>query len=255
METFYRSVLVLHVVAGSVGLAAMSVPLLSRKGARRHRRGGRLFMGAMGLASVTGVVLALSWIAMPGVIQAGVAVEQLRVDALFLMLIAALTSNAVVQSVFALRQRGRSRPHPSLVVVGSLLLLAATSVGSLVLGILSARLLPLVFGGGALALLARDVRFTFAAVSSEHAYLYQHIRAAGIACISATTAFLVLGGRRWLSLEMLGDSVILLWILPGALLGPIFQRWIVSYRRKLEGTLQTRNVVATARATPRPTHG
>lgn len=259
METFHRSALAVHVIAGSVGLLGMFVPLLGRKGTRLHRRGGWLFVAAMGLVSVSGVALALSWIAAPEIVQVGVAVDDVRVDAVFLVLIAALTGNALVQSVFALRQRGRSRPKPSPLVVGALAFLALTSAVSLVLGILAARLLPLVFGGGSLALFARDVRFTFSAVPSKHAYLYQHIRAAGIACISATTAFLVLGGRRWLSLDTLGDSVILLWILPGMLLGPIFQRWILSYERKLEGTLRTRNTLVPARTTPRskprPSHG
>lgn len=252
MDTFHRSALVVHVVAGSVGLLAMFVPLLGRKGTRLHRRGGWLFMAAMALVSVSGIALALSWIVAPEVVQVGAAVGDARVDALFLVLIAALTGNALVQSVFALRRRGRRLPKPSPLVVGSLAFLALTSAVSLVLGILSARLLPFVFGGGALALFARDVRFTFCAVSSKHAYLHQHIRAAGIACISATTAFLVLGGRRWLSLDTLGDSVILLWILPGMLLGPIFQRWIRSDERKLTGLETARTAPS---STPRPTHG
>ncbi|MEM8725742.1 MAG: hypothetical protein AAGE86_09505 [Pseudomonadota bacterium] len=51
---FFETFVVLHVIAGTIGLVAFWVPILTRKGAKQHRRWGRIacygFIGAGALA-------------------------------------------------------------------------------------------------------------------------------------------------------------------------------------------------------------
>ncbi|MEM7780027.1 MAG: hypothetical protein AAF697_06525 [Pseudomonadota bacterium] len=63
--TLFGTLIVLHVIAGTVGLIAFWVPISARKGAQAHRRWGRIccygFMGAGALA----VAMALLSLALP----------------------------------------------------------------------------------------------------------------------------------------------------------------------------------------------
>lgn len=234
MDTLYRINLMLHVLCGVVGLLVMLVPLLARKGARTHRHFGWAFVIAMSLVSVTGIDMALSWVLAPAHFRPGLPVQRVMIDAMFLTLIGALTANALGQAIFALRQKCRPKAVPVWHVNVLFALLAFSALISLALGVADGDPLSLVFGAGALALLARDLRFTFLRFASPHAYLYQHINAVGTACISVLTAFLVLGARRVLSADILGTHAWWLWVTPTLVFAPLFQLWGLHYRRTLE---------------------
>jgi uncharacterized membrane protein len=235
METTYRVVLAIHVAAGVLGLLAMLPPLLAKKGARLHRRVGWVFVAGMGTVSLSGTFLAAQWLLSPALFRPGVSAAQARVDAIFLLSIAALTSNAIIQAVTALRRKRHPAPRHDKLVLAALGVLVSSGLLAIVVGAMAQHTLSIVFGAGSLALATQDARFTLRPLASRHAYLYQHINAIGTACISAVTAFLVLGGQRLFPFESFGSSAWLFWIGPGAVGGPLFQLWIVHYRRKLEG--------------------
>ncbi|HEY8946758.1 MAG TPA: hypothetical protein VIM73_21090 [Polyangiaceae bacterium] len=235
METLYRSALLVHVLAGTVGLLAMVPPLLARKGARIHRCSGFLFAGAMTLVVITGLVLASHWLLMPALFRTGASPSAVRLDAVFLSAIAALTGNAVLQAIRAIRRKRQPAPGRSPLLLGSLMVLALSGLLSLGMGLMEQHVLSTVFGAGCLVVAVRDARFTLRPLASRHAYLYQHIQAMGTACISAVTAFLVLGGQRFFQVDTFGTGSLVMWFLPGAIGGPLFQLWILHYKRKLEG--------------------
>lgn len=54
----FSQVLIIHIVAGAIGLFAGAVALAMRKGSRRHRAAGNLFFIAMAVMSTSGVALA-----------------------------------------------------------------------------------------------------------------------------------------------------------------------------------------------------
>jgi hypothetical protein len=238
METWYRIVLGIHVALGMLGLLAMLPPLLFKKGARVHRRVGLVFSYAMGAVAVTGFVLAAAWLVAPTLFRPGVSARAARVDAVFLIAIAALTANAVVQAISAIGRRRKPEPERAKLVVGALLTLAVSALCSLTLGIVAGHTLSMIFGLGSLSVCVRDARFSLRPLESRHAYLHQHIKAMGTACISAVTAFVVLGGRSIFHVDTFGAGAWLAWLLPGALGGPLFQLWASAMKRKLEGTRQ-----------------
>jgi hypothetical protein len=235
MELSYRIVLALHVVAGAVGLFTMLPPLLARKGARTHRRVGHAFMSAMGVVVLTGFYLVAQWLLAPELFRKGASLESARVDAVFLASIAALTGEAVVQALSAIKRKHHPAPRHGALELSALTLLVVSAMFALAVGVAHGHVLSIVFAVGSLALALRDSRFMFRPLASRHAYLYQHIQSVGTACISAVTAFLVLGGRRIIGTDALGEHSWLLWVAPGAIAGPLFQLWIARTRRKLEG--------------------
>jgi uncharacterized membrane protein len=235
MEDLQRIVLGVHVVAGLVGLSTMFPPLLARKGGRLHRRVGFVFVYAMATVVVSGFVLAAQWLLAPALFRPGVSAAQARLDAVFLVSIAGLTANAIVQATSAIRRKRRPQADRTPIGLVSLAALALCALAALAVGIAQQHVLSIVFGLGGLLQAGRDARFSLRPVGSRHAYLYQHVSAIGTACISAVTAFLVLGGRRLFHVDTFGASAWLAWLLPGALGAPVFQLWIHMLKRKLEG--------------------
>lgn len=68
--TAYGALVGVHITAGALGLLSMVGALLARKGSRSHRQVGWAFAVAMAATSATGLSVALSWIAIPGLVRA-----------------------------------------------------------------------------------------------------------------------------------------------------------------------------------------
>jgi len=247
MHTLYRTVLVMHVAGGALGLLSMTFPLVARKGQRLHKVTGWAFTVGMSLSALTGMVMAATWAIAPAEFQPQSTPLAARLDGMFLFLIGCLTANALIQAVSAVRRKTESAPVAMLVRL-SLGLLTLAAVCSIALGLAFNETLPLVFGVGSLGLAAQDALFTFRPLRSPMAWWYQHMNAMGTACISAVTAFLVLGARRWIGADVLGDHAWLLWLAPSALFVPLFQGWIVAYRRRFETRAKPKRQTLAAQA-------
>lgn len=172
----------------------MLVALVAAKGTAAHRRVGWVFACAMALTSLTGIVLSLSWIAIPGAIrslptdpvQAAAAVERLRAAGLFFLVLSLLTGQAVAFGVVASRNRGRDASrHPLTRTISWLL--AACSAVALFRVVSGFDVFLLV--GGSLGLLnaARCLRPN----RNPTPWLQTHVEAMLGGCTAATTAFVV----------------------------------------------------------------
>src|SRR5678815_4348797 len=99
-----KPVLYLHIAAGSVALASMLIPILTRKGGLVHRRAGWVFVGAMAVVSATALVLSGARLFFDPRPQA-------RDAGFFLMAVSLLTANAVSTGVRVLRFKTRTTVH------------------------------------------------------------------------------------------------------------------------------------------------
>jgi hypothetical protein len=236
MRTLYGIDYVIHVLASCLGLLAMLPPLLARKGGRIHTRAGAVFVYAMATSALTGALLAAAWVSAPATFRPSETPAAARLSGLFLMLIGALTGNAVVQGQLAIARKRAPGPQVSLRSLGTIVLLIAVGLTALVVGGGRGHVLSLIFGPLALLVSVGDLAFALRPLPHPRAYLYQHIRAMGTACISAVTAFTVLGARRLFGGDIFAGNAWISWVLPGVLLGPVFVRWLRIYQRKFEGT-------------------
>lgn len=201
MPTWYAANLTTHIVAGTVGLVSMFLPLLARKGSRLHRRAGWVFVAAMGLVSVTGLVIAAAWLLdplstrPPGRVldpeQQERYVEMLRTMGLFFAFIGVIVGSSLWQGIVALRQRrgGITWGNP----VDRGLAWLTVGLGSVLLVVGALELNPVLIGFGILGVVSgvSDIRFYRREVHERGAWLYRHLQAMLGGATAATTAFAV----------------------------------------------------------------
>ncbi len=201
METLYIVNLVIHASAGALGLMAMCVPLLSKKGGRLHRRAGWVFTAAMATIAVTGVAMALSWVLVPLHVkpphralspdELARYLSQLRVMAVFFGLLAVLVGSAAWQGIVATRQRTGVIAWGNPVDRGFAITTGALGALALLVGLAEPE--PLLMGFGVLGLVGAfsDLRFYRRMKHERGTWLLRHVQAMLGGATAATTAFTV----------------------------------------------------------------
>jgi hypothetical protein len=205
-----------HVVAGTVSLAALGIPLLSRKGGPLHRRAGWIYAAAIG------VIVATTWI-----------LCALRLfdpdrsnDAMTLVMafLGLLTANAVVTGLRVLRAKERAGRHTNPFDIGSS---AALGLASLALGGYAFQQ-----GSGLFTALAAiggfragdQIRYWLRPPGERMHWWQEHLANMVTSGIAALTAFLLLFVSTKYSLN--------LWLAPGVVGGAGIILWQRYYRRK-----------------------
>lgn len=208
----------LHVIAGSLALLAMPVPLFSKKGSRPHVLAGRIYFVAMLAAASSAILLA------------PVRMLERPPDAwqpsLFLAYTGLLSLAASVHGVRALRRRDR-KPARADFVLPAALLLASLALAAFAWE--SGFTLGLVFSGLGLLVALPQLRVLTSPPPGRGWWVGEHIVGMMIACISTLTAFLVVNAG-----SALGPYSIVLWLAPTAALMPLMIHWTRRYtpRRK-----------------------
>lgn len=231
MDTAYALVRWLHVAGGAVGLLLVPVPLAVTKGSRIHRAVGKVFVIAMAIAGASGLLMAASWLVAPTAFRTGTPAS-VRASGLFLGTIALITLSAVQQMVRSTRRKRGHAPWWSPIELVLPVATVVAGIATIAIGLLAGRGLLLAFGGLAVFAGTVDLRFTLRPLRTRMAWWYQHMQASMVAVIAALTAFLVFGGRRWLSAVVPEAWGWVLWIAPALVIVPILRRWIASYRRR-----------------------
>jgi len=202
MATVESVLLGVHIAAGFVALAAGAVALLATKGGRRHRLGGRLYVGAM--AVVVGTVVPLL----------AVAPSQFRV---FLTLVAVFSGYFVFSGYRALPRAGGSRRLDAAVAALTLcacLALGGWGIARLFRGDGFGAVLT-VFGALGIAVAGADLRALRRRESEM--WLVSHLSRmiggyiATVSAVSAVNLTVLPPVVRWLWPTALGVPLILYW--------------------------------------------
>ncbi len=242
MYEIYQVLLKLHAVAGGLGLAIFWLPVLARKGGRRHRRLGGWFAVAMQVAGVTAVLMTgLLYIA-PLEVRDAVGLAAPRQQAVLLqarqladlllplglLLLANTRHGTLVLQAKGDRAALRRPSHQALVVAlglaGAYLLLRAAQGGGV---------LQWVFGGLCLGNAVGMWRYCFKAALQPGEWVIAHLGNLLGAGIAAHTAFLVFGGRSFLATWVPDDLQLWLWIAPSVIGGTAITLMSLAWRRRL----------------------
>ena len=218
-------ILYLHIAGGSLALASMLVPMVTRKGGPAHRRAGWVFVGGMTVVSVTAFVLAAARVLTdprPNGRAAGI----------FLFFVSILTAAGVSAGVRVLRAKRRSAPHRNVWDLGIASTLVLASVAMAVWGLSSGRTLFTAFSVIGLFTGGTQLAYWLRTPTHPMHWWFQHMSAMLGSCIAATTAFLVVNAGRF----GLGTFALAVWLSPAAIGAPAIAIWTAYYRRRFSRT-------------------
>jgi hypothetical protein len=205
MELIRDLLLPTHVAAGFFALVSFWIPALTRKGSPWHRRAGRWYTTAMAFITVTGVLLALLFLAGERW-QSGV----------FLLFLGLITGTSLWNGWRVLRAKRNPAGYVTPLHTSVALLNVLCGLGLIAFGLALGRPLFYAFGpvgfligGGMLAVSMRRPQ-------DPKYWLYQHLTGMIGSGIAAHVAFLVFGGRQLFGWDASGFGLVL-WIAPVAI--------------------------------------
>jgi uncharacterized membrane protein len=226
-DTMHDLLLVPHIAAGLVALAAMAVPLVARKGGRVHRRAGWVFVVAMTGVSATAFALAIWRFA-----QADAQHPNARANGLFLFYVAALTAAGVSSGVRALRFKARTARHDRAWDLGLAAATVALAVATLGYGVVAARPLFIAFSFVGLFTGTGQLVYWLRAPRDRMHWWFAHMGGMLGSCIAALTALVVVNAPSF----GVGTFTTALWIAVPVLGVPAIFAWTAYYRRRFSGT-------------------
>lgn len=189
MELLFEIVLAVHIAAGAVSLLVLSVPLVTKKGGRTHRRVGWVYVGAAATVAITGVLSCIP------LVSGG---NPLRWRAgIFLAYVGVLAGASALFGVRALRTKTRTGPSRRAIDLIPPLLLVASGVALAVFGVQQSRVLFVLFAALGAVLGVAHLRYWLTPPAHARAWFLAHMTGMGTSCITTITAFIVVNARRF----------------------------------------------------------
>ena len=234
----FDALLLVHVVAGFVGLAAFWFPVFARKGGRVHVVVGRVYAYCAYVVTLSAIVAAAGRIASFRYMGIGVAEQPERYGFAVLLGYLGVVTFVMVRHglrVLATRrapEKLRTPVHEALVwasmsssvIVVAFGLAAWSDVSPILLGMSPIGL----FTGRRMLRLMRDPG------GERMGWFYSHLASMLGGGIAFHTAFLVFGAQRLWAYEIEGPLAIVPWILPTVVGVPAIVIWTRRYRRRFE---------------------
>jgi hypothetical protein len=218
IQSILTAILLGHVAAGFIGLAAFWVPVFTRKGGVAHRRFGQVFAWCAYIVTLSAVTTCIGRVMQYQ--RAGVSVTahpDQYVLAAFLGYLGITTFASVHHAVQVVRTRSaperiRTTSHYALAWTSIAASVAIVALAFVVKNEASIVLFALSPIG---VVVGTDIRrFLARAGSDRMAWLFGHMRAMIGGGIAFHTAFAVFGSQRLFSYSLRGPLAILPWILP-----------------------------------------
>jgi len=224
MERLFQIVLAVHIAAGAVSLLVFSVPLVTKKGGRTHRRVGWIYVAAAATVAVTGFLSCIPLVSdgSPWRWRAGI----------FLAYVSLLAGASALFGVRALRTKGRAGASRAAIDLIPPLVLVAGGIALATFGIHRSIVLYVLFAALGVVLGMAYLRFWLTPPPHERAWFLAHMTGMGTSCITTVTAFIVVNARRF----GMRTFDLPLWAGPIAILAIGLTLWRRYYARRLTGT-------------------
>lgn len=236
MNVALDAVLVGHVAAGFVGLAAFWVPVFARKGGRAHKRAGRVYAYCAYVVTVSAVTVAVGRVLEYQLEGIGVAEQpELYGFACLLGYLGVATFANVRQAMRVVA----TRRAPEMLRSPFHAALAWTAIGSSGVAVATAlaawsSVSPILLGMSPIGVVAGwpMLRMMRRPGAERMGWFYSHLAAMLGGGIAFHTAFLVFGAQRFWDYSLDGPAAVVPWILPTVVGVPAIVVWTRRYRRK-----------------------
>jgi uncharacterized membrane protein len=220
-----RWVVIFHVVCGSLALATMLVPILSKKGGKIHVKAGWIYTYAMVVVGSSALVIT-PWRAFLDPARNSSSIS----FAVFLFFIAIFTLSALWEGITVLKFKDRKTPSKNLSHIGPPVLTVFFGIIAQLVGWRFHNTLLLVFPFLGHISAKRQLEYWLRPPLTKMHWWYAHMNGMSTACIATLTAFLVTAVPRIWPSPLTRSPI--LWIAPGVIFGTILKRWIALYKKK-----------------------
>lgn len=238
----HQSLVLVHVVCGFFALAALWVPLFSRKGGRLHVLVGKAYAAAMLVVVVTAVAASgIAFVNPLGVDPEAASLspdrqqawaDRRRMFAIFLSYLAVVTFASGWSGLGALRHKEDPREFRTPSTVAVYLLSALSGIGVFVVGLQRGSTLLMALSVLGPAIAWSGYRYTARPARSPMAWWYEHMSGMIGTGIGANTAFLVFGANRLLPIDLQQHFGVVSWLLPTLVGVPAIWLLEKKYRRR-----------------------
>lgn len=223
MSLIHSLLVYTHILFGAVALSLFWLPVVAKKGGRRHRQVGRYYASAMYAVAVSALLSCLLLLIDPvGIRRPGETLDTAtaanvargaRMGGLFLLMLAVLTFASVRHGLLALRERRQPGVLRSPMHRGLLLMLGGLGLVVAGIGLAYANTLLLIFGGISIVVSISMFRETLPQRLTATQRTIAHLGGLIGSGIGAHTAFFAFGGARFFADLLPGQWQTLAWVI------------------------------------------
>jgi hypothetical protein len=200
--TLFHTLIAIHIAFGSVGLVSFWVPVIGKKGAKNHRKWGKIFWTTIMVAGSVAVCLSLLTLydplaTHPHLVDRGATFVR-GIFGVMMFYLAILTLNLAWYGLETIKNKANHAHNCAglNLILQPLLILAATACA--IEGVLIQQYLMVGMSIIGFATAATNLRFMFTKAPHPKAYLKEHVKAIVGSGISVYTAFFAFGAVRFM---------------------------------------------------------
>ena len=218
----FKVFLAVHVATGAIGLVALWVPLLGRKGSPLHKTWGRVFAYALLVTNVCAVGMSVLTLHAPAETHPHIA-DVVLIESLFgwmMLYLSLFTATLLWFGLECVRNRARHAAHRNATTLGLQLATFTSALLCAVMGWRAGQPLMILIAGLGVTASVLNARFILDPAPQPGEWLVQHMRSFVGAGVSVYTAFFSFGAANllpavafnpllWAAPTIAGISVIL----------------------------------------------
>ncbi|WP_396156449.1 DUF2306 domain-containing protein [Flavobacterium macrobrachii] len=211
METIFTILLIIHIIAGSIGLLTGTINIIKKKGDKAHKKVGEFFFYSMLINGFAGLVMSLIH----------------RNDFLLIVAVFSIYMVATGQRFLSLKQLHKEQKPKTIdwILTYTMLVFALLFItyGSyLLINKVNFGIVLLVFGVVSCLMAIKDIKVYKGNIKEKNYWLLLHIQRMVGSYIAALTAFIVVNNHFL--------PGIVGWLLPTVIFTPLIVKWTKQYR-------------------------
>jgi len=211
METIFTILLIIHIIAGSIGLLTGTINIIKKKGDKAHKNVGKFFFYSMLINGFAGLIMSLIH----------------RNDFLLIVAVFSIYMVATGQRFLSLKQLHKEQKPKAIdwILTYTMLVFAFLFItyGSyLLINKVNFGIVLLVFGVVSCLMAIKDIKVYKGNIKEKNYWLLLHIQRMVGSYIAALTAFIVVNNHFL--------PGIVGWLLPTVIFTPLIVKWTKQYR-------------------------
>ena len=211
METIFTILLIIHIIAGSIGLLTGTINIIKKKGDKAHKNVGKFFFYSMLINGFAGFIMSLIH----------------RNDFLLIVAVFSIYMVATGQRFLSLKQLNKEQKPKAIdwILTFTMLVFAFLFItyGSyLLINKVNFGIVLLVFGVVSCLMAIKDIKVYKGNIKEKNYWLLLHIQRMVGSYIAALTAFIVVNNHFL--------PGIVGWLLPTVIFTPLIVKWTKQYR-------------------------